>query len=605
MRTYMYVRYGNAFALYQKHARSPRIISWPRASLGRCGTQRGSLTMMARCLISYAGAWQTLNTYGRSRRKIAWSILGRLVAQVSCGGRTVADIQHHLQVPRDGIRERRRHHVAQRTQVPAGIEVNLSRMLRGIFYARFHPLRGPSILHQYPPDDPQVSFQEISAYIIPPYELCNRAFSICASGNRVLGFPISLESSKYERNRFTFNVCFVLDEKEDGRAWAQVVKKTARFFQELEEEDESLQAEEDLDGLIWAGEAGYPASNKGEVFSLLEAIVKDLSRYEEACIRLRGGHHVLNLRLAPLRPYPAEVQTWDVPLLIRELPRPEQWTWDLALHRIEPFIDGIKHVQRISELADVEMKLVKEAIKELIYHERVTLLDVFHFQAVYVPTADLALLAKDGEAIAECSNYITIEPSKNVLASTDARPNISTGGPSTTTVCSLYASLSPGQSVREFVIAHRTQLSGIDVRRFITFGVLKGFVRRVHKYAVLTTPSRPAHLNGNTDGVGLASSLKKSSTGGVSNIDRAWRDAALSSGWATPPSEPTRAQPAERLDEAKDQMSDDTEAETRLTGLLDGRHCLDELCIAVGLSEGKVLDMLRSGDYKDVVILSR
>ena len=72
----------------------------------------------------------------------------------------------------------------------------------------------------------------------------------------MLGFPISLEDSKYERNRFTFNVCFVLDEYEQGiGSWEQVVKKTAEFFRRIEEDDGILQAEEDAEGiLLWVWE---------------------------------------------------------------------------------------------------------------------------------------------------------------------------------------------------------------------------------------------------------------------------------------------------------------------------------------------------------------
>ena len=69
----------------------------------------------------------------------------------------------------------------------------------------------------------------------------------------MLGFPVSLEDSKYERNRFTFNVCFVLDEYESHLSWEKVVQKTALFFQCMEEENGILSAEEQLEGLKWAG----------------------------------------------------------------------------------------------------------------------------------------------------------------------------------------------------------------------------------------------------------------------------------------------------------------------------------------------------------------
>ncbi|KAJ5308782.1 hypothetical protein N7508_004161 [Penicillium antarcticum] len=50
----------------------------------------------------------------------------------------------------------------------------------------------------------------------------------------------------------------------------------------------------------------------------------------------------------------------------------------------------------------------------------------------------------------------------------------------------LYASLKQGQSVKQWYAQHSRTLTNIDIRRFITFGVIKGFLYRVHKYACAT-----------------------------------------------------------------------------------------------------------------------
>lgn len=255
-------------------------------------------------------------------------------------------------------------------------------MLKAIFYARFHPERGPSVIHQYPngsvisssPETrPLFTWSDISAYIIPPYDVCNQSLSICTNGVRVLGYPISLEDAKYERNRFTFNVCFVLSENEDLQPWDHVIRKTADFFSRLESEDGILQAEEDLAGLKWAGDPDYPKSDVGVIHTLLQDIMLNLNGYGEACVQI-GALHILNLRLNSSKAESIKVQPWDVPVLIRALPDTDEWTWDLTLQRIHSHLNGINHVQRISELADVELRLVKRAIRELMFHERVSTL---------------------------------------------------------------------------------------------------------------------------------------------------------------------------------------------------------------------------------------
>ncbi|KAJ6144284.1 Nitrogen permease regulator [Penicillium chermesinum] len=56
----------------------------------------------------------------------------------------------------------------------------------------------------------------------------------------------------------------------------------------------------------------------------------------------------------------------------------------------------------------------------------------------------------------------------------------------------LYAGLRQGVSVKRWYSAHSRALANIDIRRFITFGVIKGFLYRVHKYAISTGLPAPA-----------------------------------------------------------------------------------------------------------------
>ncbi|KAK5726422.1 Nitrogen permease regulator 2 [Elasticomyces elasticus] len=452
-------------------------------------------------------------------------------------------------------------------------------MLQAIFYARFHPERGPSVVHQYPKgsivsnakDEGHnlVSFSDISAYIIPPYELCDHSFSICSNGCRVLGFPISVEDQKYDRNRFTFNVCFVLDEKTNVQPWHRVVAKTAAFFRDMEESDGLLQEEETLPGLEWADEETYPAETTGVIYGLLRAIVEDLNAYEETCIRV-DELHVLNLRL-------------------------EHHNSTTPPKRIWPHMDGVKHVQRIAEHADVELKLVKRAVRALIYHQRAMLLDLFHFQAVYTTTADLAWFVSDEQMQEECCRYVAGTNDQDDPANTTSM-----------TLVQLYTSLSPGLSLHDFVLSHSSTLAHIDIRRFITFGVIKGFLRRVHKYALaIDTPSSKALSS--TQGSSPSKSKPKSNEAAVREFQQAWKRAALTSGWATPPTEPPLLLSAASHHSGSQQVAaeGDDEEDEKLRGCLDGKHCLDEICVALCISEKKLSEKIRSGRFGEVLIFSK
>ena len=518
-----------------------------------------------------------------------------------------------------------------------------------------------------------VQYSNVSAYIIAPYELCNRPLSICTEGVRVLGFPISLEDAKYDRNRFTFNVCFVLDEEDDVKPWRAIVEKTAKFFATIEEQDGLLQREEDLDGLKLAGEAGYPNEGVGIVYTILQGVMEELNNYGETCIRV-DDVHTLSLRLSAPNSPPRKVRAWDVPLLIRSLPKPDQWTWDLTLRRIHPHINGVNHIHRIASLADVESKLVKRAVRELLYHDRALLLDIFHFQAIYTTTHNLSHFVKDPEMQEECLKYITTDPNLNPFSDLQDQFQHPTQ-PTKQSLISLYIALTPGQPLHDFVLSHQTVLSTIDIRRFITYGLIKGFLRRIHKYALSldhhattlhsdqppllptdtpstppthpplqtetsfttttttftpssispTKPRKPSNPNSNTHPVIPDEDAL------TRDLNRAWKKAALSSGWATPPSDHEQllsnsAHPSPRSRNRKGEIlssslsrsviaeeggrdEGDGEAERvldeRLKKYLDGRSCLDRVGVEVGVSERKVLERVRSGALGEVVVFCR
>lgn len=492
-------------------------------------------------------------------------------------------------------------------------------MLKAIFYARFHPQRGPSVIHQYPENTIRplpgetslLQWTDISAYIIPPYELCNQPLSICTNGYRILGYPISLEHPDYNRNRFTFNLCLVLQEEDDAKLYEQILRKAIRFFVEIEWDDCILQTEEDLPGLKWAGEVGYPAS-AGAVYMLLERIVHDLNVYGETCIRV-DDYHVLNLRLELPKDFAKDfevhasgrVRAWDVPLLVRSIPAQSEWTWDLTLQRIYKHIDGIKHVHKIAELADVELKLVKRGIKELVHHGRAILLDIFHFQAIYACNDEICFFLNDVELQDECRRYIAPPPVMDASKERGADTNPPFVATSREQIALLYTSLNPGVQLQEFCLTHKAELANIDVRRFITFGIIKGFLRRIHKFA-LATEHRPISPMSTRSGAKLGSasnrSKPKSGDDASREFDRAWRKAALSSGWATPPSGP---HPSSLSKSHKSADKIRSEEDERLQAYLDGNHCMDQICVEMQMSEKKVLERLRHGKLGEVILFNK
>lgn len=88
----------------------------------------------------------------------------------------------------------------------------------------------------------------------------------------------------------------------------------------------------------------------------------------------------------------------------------------------------------------------------------------------------ISRLAADPVVRLECPTYVT-------------RPGYTP--PSYPTLLRLYSLLRQGLTLHEWIEENEAEIDldalGIDVRRFVSFGVIKGFLRRVHRYPILLT----------------------------------------------------------------------------------------------------------------------
>lgn len=211
---------------------------------------------------------------------------------------------------------------------------------------------------------------------------------------------------------------------------------------------------------------------------------------------------------------------------------------DLTLNRILPYINGINSISRIAQLADTDLSLTRRAIQHLVYYGCLVLLDMFSFSAIYALTAEIGGFIIDEEVKEECARYVRVprlrmtrnttgmnygtqparaqeDCSEPITCSASRQDSLSLQTPQGSEINSysspqkpdegdfvewhidhealitLYTSLRQGLTLKNWVLENLDLLSGIDVRRFITFGIIKGFVYRIHKYAIASTTSLP------------------------------------------------------------------------------------------------------------------
>lgn len=246
---------------------------------------------------------------------------------------------------------------------------------------------------------------------------------------------------------------------------------------------------------------------------------------------------------------------------------------DLTLTRAIPYIDGVSSVAQIAQSADTDLKLTRKAIQHLLYYGCVLLLDIFQFGAIYAPTAEMGTFVEDSEAQEEAVRYVCmgtyrrLREAENTAGNEEWAWRAQEVGIDRAKLVSLYTTLKQGYTLRHWCSEHCMLLSGIDVRRFITFGVIKGFLYRVHKYVIASGPSFAGEVtNGNGKHVGFHEEVD----------EKLHREA--------PGYQSRRAS----------LTASSVHRDLPLKKYMDGMHCLDEVCTELHMNEKKVLEKMKA-----------
>jgi hypothetical protein len=105
--------------------------------------------------------------------------------------------------------------------------------------------------------------------------------------------------------------------------------------------------------------------------------------------------------------------------------------------------------------------------------------DIFQFGNIYSPRLKLNEMLDRGvrnDSLAECQEFISVNQSGIV--------------PPLSSIFSLYCSLKHGITIKEWIKEFESSslLVNVDVRRFIIYGILKGYIYRIHRYPICSLP---------------------------------------------------------------------------------------------------------------------
>lgn len=302
-----------------------------------------------------------------------------------------------------------------------------------IFFSEFHPTLGPKITYQVPEDFiSRELFDTVQVYIITKPELQNKLITVTAMEKKLIGCPVCIEHKKYSRNALLFNLGFVCDAQAKTCALEPIVKKLAGYLTTLELESSFVSTEE----------------SKQKLVPIMTILLEELNASGRCTLPIDESN-TIHLKVIEQRPDPPVAQEYDVPVFTKDKEDFFNSQWDLTTQQILPYIDGFRHVQKISAEADVELNLVRIAIQNLLYYGVVTLVSILQYSNVYCPTPKVQDLVDDKSLQEACLSYVTKEGHKRA---------------SLRDVFQLYCSLSPGTTVRDLIGRHPQQLQHVDER---------------------------------------------------------------------------------------------------------------------------------------------
>ncbi|XP_056605693.1 GATOR complex protein NPRL2 [Triplophysa dalaica] len=334
-----------------------------------------------------------------------------------------------------------------------------------IFFSEFHPTLGPKITYQVPEEYiSRELFDTVQVYIITKPELQNKLITVTAMGKKLIGCPVCIEHKKYSRNALLFNLGLVCDARTKTCALEPIVKKLSGYLTTLELESGFISKEE----------------SKQKLLPILSTLMEKLN-VKGACTLPIDDSNTIHLKLIKQRKDPLVVQEYDVPVFTKNKDYFIKSQWDLTTQQILRFVDGYRHIQKISAEADVELNLVRIAVQNLLYYEVVTLVSIFQYSNVYCTTPKVHNLIDDKDLQEECLSYVSKPGHRTSLRD----------------VFLLYCGLTPGTTVRDLCSRYSHQLQRVDERKLIQFGLMKNLIRRLQKYPVKVARddrSRPPRL---------------------------------------------------------------------------------------------------------------
>lgn len=192
----------------------------------------------------------------------------------------------------------------------------------------------------------------------------------------------------------------------------------------------------------------------------------------------------LSIKLFRNPVFPRLIEDHEVPMFRQDRIALNQLPWDISFQHLILHIDGINHVRRIVEDADMDMGFVKRSLALLEYYGAIVVSDIFRFSNVYKLNGDSGMSnLMDASIIADMTDF---------AFTPDISRGRQEGPPSPRNLINFLLKLQPGvtvgQALLSFASIHQQSppnfLRNLDISRLIAFAQVSGIIKRVHEFPI-------------------------------------------------------------------------------------------------------------------------
>uniref|UniRef100_A0A5S6Q079 Nitrogen permease regulator 2 n=2 Tax=Trichuris muris TaxID=70415 RepID=A0A5S6Q079_TRIMR len=325
-----------------------------------------------------------------------------------------------------------------------------------LIYAEFDARVGPRIVYQVPEEIVSKElFDSLSAFLIPRSELVDRLIKVDLPSLKIMGYPKAIESKKYERNAFIFNLCFVVaNVAEVDFVYEPLVEKLAKSLEAFELECSFLSAE----------------SSRASLKPIMLQILTELNSNGRSSVVVNEVCEV-HLKLTHFQSSMAPTLEWMAPALRRPVDPSDMIRCDIVLQKLLPLINGFDTVSRISVAARVDLAITKRCLRDAMRDGLICLHPVFQYGSHYAVTPMVRKLYRDKCLQAEFCRTVAVDSRSSVQFFDLFR---------------LLNSIQPHMSIKEWYVRMLPRSYGVDERKLVQMGVCNGILRKLSGYPLLT-----------------------------------------------------------------------------------------------------------------------